>query len=432
MSAAPTAEDFAPGVRAIDCTNCGAGLPVLGGGRVVTQVCGYCGASLDAGDAYKVLAVHAGMARPESPFRLGMRGRLEGADWTVIGTLGFVERDGGRTWRWTDHMLHSPTHGYAWLTWEDGHALFTRKVRDMPEGPWLTEAMVERAEAQPGRRWRGRAFRYFASSDWLCDFAEGEFNFRPAKGDRGYSVSLMSTGAPPTMLTYLEPRGGAAREREVDVTRYAPEAVAAFGAEAPAPPGLHPLQPYEGGSPFYRLWFGAMTAAAAALLAVVVVLGGSAEEVLRARASDLPAEATFAVADAARPVSMELRTGLDDGWVEMGLDVTGPDGAPVVGVPLGLSYYSGVEDGESWSEGSRTARLGFQPPAAGTYRVALSRPEGETARLGEVALSVREGTMTARWPVIALALFGAAFALSLSGRLIHASRRWSRSDWSED
>ena len=420
-------------LRSVDCTNCGAGLPVLGGGRVTTQICGYCGASLDANDAYRVLAVHAGMERPASPFRIGMAGEIDGARYTITGTLGFVERDRDREWRWTDHMLFSPTHGYAWLTVEDGHVLFARKTRDWPDGGWVGETLVETSEARPGRRWRGRNFVYFASSSWLCDFAEGEFNFRPARGDRGYSASLMSKSGPPTMLTYLEARVGA-REREVDATRLAPEAPEAFGAAAPAPEGLHPLTPYapSEGARFYAWWFGAMTAATALLLFVVLGAGGTREVLIEADARTLPAEAAFDVADTGRPVQIELRTGLKNAWVEMALDVTGPDGAPVVSQPVGLSYYEGYEDGERWSEGSRDARLGFVPPAPGAYRVALSRPEGEVGSLGAVQVSAREGMMTARWPVLALVLFGALTALSLSGRLIHATRRWSQSDWSEE
>ena len=256
-------------VRSIDCPNCGAGLDVLGGGRVTTQVCSYCGAALDATDAYRVLAVYAGMERPASPFRLGMEGTLRGVRFTVIGTVGLIERDGGRTWRWTDHMLYSPTHGYAWLTVEDGHVLFTRKVRDWPEGGFLGPDEVERAARRPTRVWRGRRYAYFASSDWTVDFVEGAFNYRPARGDRGATVSLMPPEAAEDMLACVAPAGG--REREVETTRYAPEAAEAFGVETPVPAGAHPLQPVAviPDMGFYRLWFPAMTVAAVVALVVV-------------------------------------------------------------------------------------------------------------------------------------------------------------------
>ena len=254
-------------VRSIDCPNCGAGLDVLGGGRVTTQVCSYCGAALDATDAWRVLAVYDGMARPPSPFRLGMEGVLRGVRWTVTGTIGMVEREAGREWRWTDHMLHSPTHGYAWLTVEDGHVVFTRKVRDWPEGGFLDARAVERAPSRPHRTWRGRAFRYFASSDGAIEFVEGAFNYRPARGDRTVSASLLSLADPPEMLAYVS----GAREREVELTRYAPDAAAAFGAPVPEPRGVHPLQtePAIPDAPFLGRWFLAM--AAAAIVALIAL-----------------------------------------------------------------------------------------------------------------------------------------------------------------
>ncbi len=37
-------------VHKLNCTECGAGLDVLGGGRVKSHICSYCGAELDAQD----------------------------------------------------------------------------------------------------------------------------------------------------------------------------------------------------------------------------------------------------------------------------------------------------------------------------------------------------------------------------------------------
>ena len=62
----------------INCTQCGAGLTVLGGGRVRTHVCSYCGAQLDVQDGFRVIAQFIDMERPKSPFDIGMEGELWG------------------------------------------------------------------------------------------------------------------------------------------------------------------------------------------------------------------------------------------------------------------------------------------------------------------------------------------------------------------
>ena len=421
-------------VRAIDCPNCGAGLDVLGGGRVTTQVCGYCGAALDATDAYRVLAVYAGMERPASPFRLGMEGALAGATFTLIGTLGLVERDGGREWRWTDHMLYSPTHGYAWLTVEDGHVLFTRKVRDWPEGGFLTPRGIERMETPPTRAWRGRRYAYFASSTWIVDFAEGAFNYRPARGETGGTVSLMPPGVASDMLSYVSSGGG--REREVEVTRYAPEAAAAFGAEAPTPHGVHPLQPHrdEAGAGFYKAWFTGMTAAALAWLVWVTALPAPPQTVYQGRAAGLPFETSVPIRDAARPVKVRVETDARDEWAVFGIEVLGPDGTQVARVARDVSFYRGVEDGESWSEGSRATTLGFRPAAQGdhTLRLTLHGESPPQAAAMTLDITLQEGRTSLLWLGLATLAFAAATAWCFTGAMRHRARRWAGSDWEEE
>ena len=107
-------------VKRINCTQCGAGLNVLGGGRVRAHVCGYCGAEMDTQDNYKVLQQFKDMQRPSTPFEIGMEGEIDGVKMIIIGTIGKRESHFGRSWNWVDHQVFSPTHGYGWLTWENG------------------------------------------------------------------------------------------------------------------------------------------------------------------------------------------------------------------------------------------------------------------------------------------------------------------------
>ena len=52
---------------------------MLGGGRVKTHICSYCGAELDAQDDYKVIQQFRDMVRPGSPLSiLGMTGEIWG------------------------------------------------------------------------------------------------------------------------------------------------------------------------------------------------------------------------------------------------------------------------------------------------------------------------------------------------------------------
>ncbi|WGH79106.1 DUF4178 domain-containing protein [Jannaschia ovalis] len=422
--------------RAIDCPNCGAGLPVLGGGRVVMQVCSYCGAALDALDDWRVMKVFGDMPRPESPFRLGMEGRIEGVPFTIIGTLGQSETYEGRTWRWTDHMLFSPTHGYAWLTVEDGHTLLTRKQRDWPGGGFLTSAVVERSEQRPSRAWRGRTYRYYATSNWRTDFVEGAFNWRPAKDARGTTVSMMPNGRALDMLAFVEGRAGQGVEREVERTTYWPEAAAAFGATPPVPQGTHPLQPWkaEQHRGYYLALFGGLTAAALVAVLAMLSMRGEGRLVWDAPPRELSAPLAIEITNADRPVMLRLDQRLRNDWAVYGIALTGPDGAPLADTERAISYYSGTEGGESWTEGSRSVTLGFQPPAPGRYELALSQLEAGSRDAGRVPLRVtaHEGRTNITWLTVALAGFALALAWVASAPYRHRMARWKGGDWSDD
>lgn len=68
---------------AISCPNCGAGLNVLGGGRVVSQICGYCSTELDTVEGYRILSKFADMPRPETPLKIGDSGKILDVDHQI-------------------------------------------------------------------------------------------------------------------------------------------------------------------------------------------------------------------------------------------------------------------------------------------------------------------------------------------------------------
>ncbi|MEL6337974.1 MAG: DUF4178 domain-containing protein, partial [Pseudomonadota bacterium] len=231
---------------AINCTNCGAGLDVLGGGRVRAHICGYCGAELDAQADYRVLRKFRNLERPASPFKIGMSGEIRGVPMTIIGTLGRRERYGGQTWAWVEHQLYSPTHGYAWLTWEEGHAVFTRKTRAVPVPFRMSDGLINTSEARPQARHLSKVYRYYGSGTIETTFAEGEFNFVPEIGDRTRYVDLLGDTA---MLTMAESGSDDEVETEYELTTL-PERDALFHSfgidpeSVPRPRRIHALTPF--------------------------------------------------------------------------------------------------------------------------------------------------------------------------------------------
>lgn len=417
--------------RSINCTNCGAGLPVLGGGRVTTQVCGYCGASLDANDAYRVLEIWDGMERPRSPFSLGMTGQIEGVEFTIIGTLGMQEEYRGRYWDWVDHQLFSPTHGYAWLTVEDGHCVLTRKLRDGPMESFLSSLTVELAERPPTVSWNGTRYRYYATTNWETTYVEGEFNWRPARGRRGTSVTVMSDDPADGMLAFVQVRGR--EEREIERSHLWPGAQAAFGVTTPIRPhGQHPLQDIKAVfGPFTVAWFIGMAVASLALALILVAVQPAEQVLFRGVQSELPPQISFQVSDTERPAQVRLYHDLRNAFAGYEVRMTAPDGTALADTFREISFYAGGVGEDSWTEGSRSQSLDFVPPMAGTYLVEVAAEAGGTTS-GDVIVSFREGRLNPLWLWITTILFALAAAVPPLLGLAKRSGRWKGSDWSSE
>lgn len=422
-------------LRQINCTDCGAGLDVLGGGRVRVHVCSYCGAELDAQDDYKVLAKFRDMRRPISPFQLGMTGQLWGADFTVIGTIGWRETHMGQTWDWADHQIFSPTHGYAWLTVEDtGHVTYTRKVRDVPEPATLSALRIETSESRPSARLGGRRYRYYASGRARITFVEGEFNFVPKLHDELVYAELLG---PDRMMTYAQSGG----EKEIETT-HLPDRVDIFDSFGVpkedwfAARGVHPLERFErsdlGG--FARNLY-----LIAAVVALLLAIGFSSFGENIASTGDARITRTQAVpftVTAPRGLTViSLTTDATNAWSWFEAELYDAEDNAVASFERGVEFYTGREGGESWSEGSRTARTRVSIPP-GDYTLEVTQLESGTWSSGReprtVRVDVRQGAASTIWLYGLAALFALLGGAFLFQRGLHEYRRWSGSDWSDD
>ncbi len=162
---------------AIKCTNCAAPLDILGGGRVNTVTCSYCHSILDMNDHYKVLAKFNDTKRPQGPFKIGMRGNIKGVEWTIIGWIAYRTAEFPAE-EWSEFFLYSPTHGYAWLVYENNKVYFSKRVRDFDLLTWQ--------EKKPKTLFyhKGHYLQKEASYLTYIDYVEGELNWVAKFGDK--------------------------------------------------------------------------------------------------------------------------------------------------------------------------------------------------------------------------------------------------------
>ncbi|MGB0410800.1 MAG: DUF4178 domain-containing protein [Pikeienuella sp.] len=421
-------------ITAINCTSCGAGLDIYGGGRVKTHICGYCGTTLDAEDSYKALKKFTDAPRPNSPFSLGMKGEIFGVEFTIIGTLGVEERWGHEHWQWVEHQIYSPTHGYAWLNVEDGgHLTLSRKIRSAPSPAFVDEHRINIAETKPTASFDGDFYTYFESGRRTIYFAEGEFNWTPKANATSSTVSFAANDL---MLTYVE----TATEREIEQSRYleAGPVYASFGAKPMRQRGVHVLQNYK------RTAGEGLRSLVAGALAILCFVFAAQMNVGKERIIDnyqspfmaFPLSIPFTVTNADHLVQVRVWSDVSNSWAEFDIEIIDPEDQVLFETSRGVEYYSGYDDG-NWSEGSRTTTLTFRPTFPGAYELTLSSPVSEVdwpagRRASRVKIWIDEGIRSVRWLVAAGVLLVLLAALPIIRRVVHQRRRWSGTDWTDD
>ena len=421
--------------KQFNCTECGAGLDVLGGGRVKVHACTYCGAQLDAQDDYRVIARYRDMERPNTPYDLGMTGTLWGAEFTVIGTIGWLEKHGGNSFHWVDHQIYSPTHGYAWLTVEDGFVTFARKSRRLSDPTAVSDSTIENSEHRPRVKVDGETFKYYSSGRARPTFIEGEFNYVPRLEDRMRYVSLLGKTQ---MLDIIESNS----EREYELSEFPDqtEALIGFGVapdRLPNPRGVHPLQLIER-SPlqtFARNLF--LAAAVIALIGVMLTWFAGTRVTSSGRVNvssgiSLP----FTVTAANRLTQIEIWADAINSWAWFDAELTDANGEVIAAYEDGVAYYKGYDGGENWSEGSQRKKTKIALPP-GDYQVDVALAESEVdwsngVLARQMQVSVKQGVMNPFWLFLSFALFCALGGAFLAGRFFHHTRRWAGSDWSDD
>lgn len=413
-------------IKAINCTNCGATLDVLGGHRVKSLVCNYCGSVMDSHADYQIIQRYRHQPdRPFAPIAIGMEATLKGIPFTVIGMIKYVSHQSGPGWEesydWISFQLYSPTHGYVWLTWNKGHYLFSYRTRDMPS-PMVPDRLVQKMDVKV----EDRTFKMFEGYVATVAYIEGAFTWIAKRGERVHVVEAID---PPRLFSYE--RGD--KELEYSLGEYMDpgEVHAAFGIDPPgSPEGIHPAQPFDPPSILPALSkVGPMFAAAAIVALLVVFVRGSGREVARTTIGSPSSSAwtvPFTVDDANRLVKIELESPVSNSWIYYDILVNAADSdEPVLALGQEISFYHGRDSDGYWTEGSRRAEALFKVPAAGDYEIEIEASEAGGS-IPPLELRIYDRILVKRYIVMLLI---ASILASLA--LPFARHRFEKKRWAD-
>ena len=395
-------EDLRP--RAITCPKCSKSVPVRSGDEAGVVTCGGCRSLVSLrSSAPSVLTSLAGK-RAKPPLPLGSRAKLRGVDWEITGWVAYQGSSEGESFTWDELLLFSEQAGYAWLELSDGHASIGRKVTGGP-------AVPTPAAAPESLTWQGRSWRLAESCIGKITWVEGELPWVAMAGD---TVRTAEFASPPHMLSAEWTEG----EVEWTLADYVPRDELVRAVEDPShlprPQGVAPNQPYPRAAT-QLLWVAAFFTVIA--LAITVWIGGAGATVA-SLSFDADAYDDGQISESfvitRDDVTVELAfdaPGLDNQWVYARAALLDEEGGVVHELATNISYYHGVEGGESWSEGSNSESEYLRVEKAGTYRFGVEAEAGvgenEQPVVGFApALQVRvvEGSMPGSWAGIYLVL----------------------------
>ena len=173
-------------IYSIKCTNCSAPLNLMGGGRVQTVTCAYCKSVLDLNDNYKVLSNFKDYKEKNKlPFEIGMKGVLKTIEYTIIGRVTYREVEPPFS-EWSDFLLFSPLYGYAYLTYEEGHLIYSRRDRYFPNIEWNDISKKYLIHVKDEK------FEPYDHYSAKVVYAEGELTWIAKKGDNTSFIDLIN------------------------------------------------------------------------------------------------------------------------------------------------------------------------------------------------------------------------------------------------
>ena len=416
-------EKEAAGSDALNCPTCGAALELQAAGQTMRALCGHCGSLLDTSHPQLKCIEQAIAAQPTLIIPIGQRGRFDGVDYACIG---FVRRKDAEGYSWQEYLLFNPFAGFRWLVAYDGHWSWITLLQEEPR-------IVDSLPVHDGQ-----GYRLFTSGSATVTEVWGEFYWAVRLGER---TLLSDYIAPPNILS---------SEQYPELTEVTwsqghylePEVVfSAFGLTGPprerAGTYLNQPNPHaEKGRTLRWLLpvFGILWLLISLISAGTKANESAFREVFTfdlSGTNKTRVSAPFRIAGS-HPQSLQFDfiTPVNQSWVELDVDLVNTQTKAVRELSLGAEYWSGVDEGESWSEGNQQATELIPAVEPGEYQLVMDIDGSPELGQAEFRIEITRDVMV--WSNVLLGLI-LLFAYPLFRWIReHAfeRERWSLSDHS--
>jgi ribosomal protein S27E len=426
-------------IRSVNCPKCGAATAVRTFGHAVNVVCQSCGSILDAKDpGVSILQQFTKAVRYQPLIPLGTRGPIlrltseagprRDANNEVVG---FQVREilvDGVSYQWREYLLFNPYYGFRYLTEYDGHWNIVTTLPALPEGGPMPSSGGSRS-------YQGHTYRHFQSAEARTLFVLGEFPWQVRVGE---TVTVHDFVDPPLMLSA---EVTADTEATWSLGEYVDGSAIWSTLSVPGTPpvreGVFADQPSPVADAPRRMW-----RTARVLLALVTLLWIA--HLVTARDKAVFAEDfTFdprAAQDASlvtrvfdldghtSAVRVDTSAAIDNQWIGLGYALVNDDTGQTYEFSREVSYYRGVEDGESWSEGSPTDSVTLSRIPPGRYFLRIEPDGDHTGPPIVYRVRVVRDVATSIWFLVAVVLIVIPPIVSSRRSAAFEAQRWAESD----
>jgi len=464
--------------KALSCPSCGAAVNLRAAGQSMAAVCGSCGTVIDTATPELQVIQEADKAvRHLAPvLPIGQRGKLLDVDYEVVG---FVSR-GDKYSTWSEYLLFNPWLGFHWLVSFQGHWTLIDRVTSMPDESGQT---VEFA---------GQDYKLFAKGSTTVKGVLGEFYWKVQRGEETEVADYIAPPEIVSRETYPGLAEVTWSHGRYLMPKVVGDAFAV--PDLPAPEGIYLNEPnpfirkwreirwifFLSLPILFLVWaFTIPTQVKMVEASFVfqrprpVVVGSTpaplrdlawaeemrkpqkdAGEMLRAIQASQKARAAavtptaspsatvppetqqtlvtphFQLAGGDQRLEIEATAAVDNGWLDLDIDLVNAKTEQTFPAPLEVSYYHGYDSDGSWSEGSDKASVALPAIPPGEYYLTIE-PSAD-AKIDRLPFTVRAqsgGVFFGNYLVVLLLVMFYPIMIWWRG-VRREKERWSDSDFS--
>ena len=415
---------------AMGCPNCGGALELNAPDKTERVTCPYCNSLLDVnqGNLKFLHALKPSPAPHDFIAPIGAEGAFvqfaEGAKLKIIGAVVRSVTIEGIKYFWHEYLLYNPNVGFRWLVHSDNHWNFVEPVNP---------AEVETTDfvGKTSAKYNGKTFKIFQDAPAEVEYVKGEFYWRVEVGDKVRAVDFV---AAPLMLSQEVD----ANEINWSLGHYLTneEVEKAFGVpDLPKPWSVAPNQPFTGG--FYIKAGFALLALFLVAAIFMIPIGGFSSVAYTEEINLQPmTNATTPQTVFSKPFDIKgnrnvrvsaSAPSINNGWASLEFDLVDAQKTLVESVPVDVEYYSGVEGGESWTEGSKSEDATVSALPGGKYTLRVQGTWQNWQQPLPVTIKVEQNVSRGVNFCAAFFILLIIPVLALFRKLAFESKRWSES-----